>query len=96
MNCTSPKVSPSQIVRLAVLSIFVLDTSGCSHSPSFNILGSYFPSWILCCAIAAVLTLVMHGLFVRWKLLDELWPVALLYPALLSFFSCTLWLIFFY
>jgi hypothetical protein len=69
--------------------------SGCSFSPSVNLLGSYFPAWILCCMIAIAFTAVTHLLFSRWKLLDQLWPTALLYPCLICFVSCVIWLVFF-
>ena len=69
--------------------------AGCSFSPSVNLLGSYFPAWILCCMIAIACTAVTHMLFSRWKLLDQLWPTALLYPCLICFVSCVIWLVFF-
>ncbi|QHS53182.1 YtcA family lipoprotein [Edaphobacter sp. 12200R-103] len=69
--------------------------SGCAFSPSVNLLGSYFPAWILCCMIAVGVTTVAHLLFSRWKLLDQLWPTALLYPCLICFVSCVIWLVFF-
>ena len=42
----------------------LLCPAGCSQSPSQNILGSFFPAWILCIAIgigAAVLCRVLLG-----------------------------------
>lgn len=65
------------------------------NAPSFDILGSYFPSWIICCAVAAIVTFLAHRLFARWNLLAELWSLPLVYTALFSFVSCTLWIIFF-
>ena len=65
------------------------------NAPTFNILGSYFPSWIICCFGAAVVTFAVHRLFARLNLLTELWPLPVVYTALFSFASCTLWLIFF-
>jgi len=76
-------------------SLFVVATSGCSGSPVFNILGSYFPSWLVCLAIAIGLTFLAHLLVTTKKLADQLWPLPIVYSALVCFFSCTLWLIFF-
>ena len=84
-----------QGIAAAGLSSLVLGLSGCSFSPSINVMGSYFPAWIVCCAIATGVTAFAHVLFARWKLLDELWPLPLLYPCLIGFASCSLWLIFF-
>jgi hypothetical protein len=73
----------------------VLGLGGCSYSPSINVMGSYFPAWILCCVAAIGLTALAHALFARWKLFDELWPLPILYPCLICFVSCALWLTFF-
>lgn len=64
-------------------------------APTFNILGSYFPSWIICCTGGAVIAYAVHRFFVRRNLLSELWSLPVVYTALFSFVSCTLWLIFF-
>lgn len=78
-----------------VTSLFVLTIAGCSGSPTFNILGSYFPSWLVCLGISIGLTLLAHMYVTAKKLADQLWPLPIIYSALLCFFSCTLWLIFF-
>jgi hypothetical protein len=68
---------------------------GAPDPRSFNILGSYFPSWLVCLGIAIGLTFLAHLLVTTKKLADQLWPLPIVYSALLCFFSCTLWLIFF-
>jgi hypothetical protein len=67
--------------------------SGCSGAPSLNILGSYFPSWMLCAIAGMVLTL-----FVKQALavvgLDKSLPVPLLvYLAFSVAFAFLLWLV---
>ena len=76
-------------------SLIVLTTAGCSGAPMFNILGSYFPSWLVCVAISIGLTFLSHLLVATRKLAGQLWPLPVVYSALLCLFSCTLWLIFF-
>ncbi len=78
-----------------VASMFVLTITGCSGRPAFNILGSYFPAWLVCLGIAIGLTFLAHLLVTTKKLADQLWPLPVVYSALVCFFSCTLWLIFF-
>ncbi len=69
--------------------------AGCGRSPTFNILGSFFPSWLLCLVAGIVLAALSKLLFGRFSLDKEiLWPV-LLYPCMALFFACALWLIFF-
>ncbi len=75
--------------------IAMLWTAGCSRAPSFNILGSFFPSWILCGIIGILLTVAMRWFLVRVKFEQKLSPLILVYPCLSAFFTFTLWLLFF-
>ncbi len=69
---------------------------GCSRAPSFNILGSFFPAWIVCGVIGILLTVAVRLFFVRIKLEEQLVaPLILVYPCLTALFTFTLWLLFF-
>ena len=81
------------IVPVAVASALL--ASGCSRAPSFNILGSFFPAWILCGVFGILLAVVVRLFFVRIKLEAHLSPMILVYPCLAAFFTFTLWLVFF-
>lgn len=68
--------------------------AGCSRAPSVDILGSFFPAWLVCFIVAIVLTA-----FVRLALLRLHMKVALpmlLYPSLTALVTLVLWLIFYY
>jgi YtcA family len=80
--------------HIAPLAACVL-LQGCSRAPSFNILGSFFPSWILCGLIGILLTVAVRLLFVRYNFEQQLSPLILVYPCLAAFFTFTLWLLFF-
>jgi YtcA family len=69
--------------------------AGCSRAPSFNLLGSFFPAWILCGVIGILLAVAVRLFFVRIKLEEQLKPLILVYPCLAAFFTFTLWLLFF-
>jgi hypothetical protein len=69
--------------------------AACSRAPSFNILGSFFPSWILCGLLGILLTVAARLVFVRLNLEEQLTPLILVYPCLTAFFTFTLWLVFF-
>lgn len=84
-----------KLIAVLGASVAAVGLSGCAFSPSINVLGSYFPAWIVCCAVAIGITTLAHYLFSRWKLVDQLWPLPFLYPCLISFVSCFLWLVFF-
>jgi hypothetical protein len=85
--------------RIAVAGVsFALQllAAGCSRAPTFNILGSFFPAWILCGILGILLAVVVRLYFVRIKLEDQLLaPLILVYPCLTAFFTFTLWLVFF-
>ena len=45
---------------------------GCDGAPSRNILGSYFPSWMVCALVGIGLALAARALFKASGLLEEL------------------------
>jgi hypothetical protein len=78
----------------AGLALSMLAT-GCTRAPSFNVLGSFFPAWILCGVIGILLAVGVRVLFVRAKFEQELSPLIVVYPCLAAFFTFTIWLLFF-
>ena len=84
------------MMRRAILLMTVcLCCSACGRAPAVDIIGSFFPAWIVCVTIAVVLASVLRVLLLRWKFEQEVGPVALFYPSVVVLLSCTLWLIFF-
>ena len=67
---------------------------GCSQAPSVDVLGSFFPAWLVCFVVAIVLTAVARLALLRLRVKAAL-PM-LVYPSLAALFTFTLWLIFFY
>ena len=88
-------LSSRQAIAVALSSVGALFAAGCTRAPTFNILGSFFPSWIVCGVLGILLAAIVRLFFVRIKLEPELAPVILVYPCLAAFFMFTLWLIFF-
>jgi hypothetical protein len=95
-DCTalSPKLAP-RLQKVGVSFLLALFVSGCSRAPSFNILGSFFPAWILCGILGILLTVAARLFLVRIKFEQELSPLILVYPCLTAFFTFTLWLVFY-
>jgi hypothetical protein len=75
------------------LMVAVLLATGCSRAPSFDILGSLFPAWLFCLAVALLLTGVINWLSVRTRI--PLAVTILSYPSLIALFTFGLWLAFF-
>ena len=65
---------------------------GCGRAPSFDILGSFFPAWLVCLVVAIVLTVVSRSLLSRH--VEIVWPV-LVYPSLTAVFTFVLWIVLF-
>ena len=68
--------------------------ASCSRAPSFDILGSFFPAWLICLILGIVLTVVARWLLLRLHIEVAL-PV-LAYPSLTALFTFALWLVFFH
>lgn len=86
---------PVRSVTVAAGSAVMATVAGCSRVPSFNILGSFFPAWILCGVLGILLAVIVRWYFVRIKLEEQLKPLIVVYPCLALFFTFTLWLLFF-
>jgi hypothetical protein len=67
--------------------------ASCSRAPSFDILGSYFPAWLICLTLGILLTLLARWLLLRLQI-EVVLPV-LVYPSLTALFTFALWLAFY-
>lgn len=93
MRCAAARLAGMNVSRLIAWICLSALVAGCDGSPSRNILGSYFPSWMVCALIAIVVALVARAVLKATGLLEEL-PAPL---AVLLAFGCAvnfaLWLI---
>jgi len=64
-----------------------------TRAPSFDILGSFFPAWLACLALAVLLTVAARWLLLRVHV--ALTVPILTYPSLTALFTFALWLTFF-
>ena len=79
--------------RLAVA--ILLPLPGCGVAPSVNILGSFFPAWLICIVIGVVLTILTRQVFVAVQIASHLGPAALVYPCLAGLWIFATWLLLF-
>jgi hypothetical protein len=80
--------------RLAspALALHTLLLAGCRPGPSVDLLGSFFPAWMLALVIGIVLTLLLRQLFI-WTALDPyLAPRGVVYVALAVLVTLSTWL----
>jgi hypothetical protein len=82
-----------------MLALLVLQVStvraAAAHSPAIDVLGSYFPAWLLCIVIGVILTIVARFLLIACKLHTHLLPAPVVYPCLTAALAMIVWLIFF-
>ncbi len=98
MDCTNTVIGASTGVRgrlrdrvptAAALTLL----SGCSSAPSRNILGSYFPSWMICALIGMGATVALRTVLAKAGI-DEALPMPIVvYLAFATAFSLAIWLL---
>ena len=59
--------------------------------PQINVIGSFFPSWMLCAAIGIGVAVIARWLFLRMGVDPYLGPRALVYPSLAILVTLVLW-----
>jgi len=67
-----------------------------SHrSPTIDILGSYFPAWMICILSGLTLTLIAHWVVQVSRLKPYLGPAPLIYSCLMIIFTFATWILFY-
>ena len=88
----NPHRSNFRTKAVALLLASLLMTS-CSRAPSFDILGSYFPAWLICLALGVVLTAAIRWLLLRFQI-GVVFPIVV-YPSLTALVAFGMWLVFY-
>jgi hypothetical protein len=69
--------------------------AGCNHSPTQDLLGSYFPAWMLCAVLGIVTSIVIRQILVVVSINNYVVAPLLTYTALAVFVTLLAWLIWF-
>ena len=81
---------------LLLIAAFVFVVRPLSHrSPTIDILGSYFPAWMVCILSGLTLTLIAHWFAQLGNLKPYLGPLPLIYPCLMIIFTFATWILFY-
>ena len=81
--------------RVAFTLLAALFLTGCRGAPSINVLGSFFPGWMLCMGLGLVGALVLRQAFVRTNIESHLVPRPLVYLCLWGLITLSSWLLLF-
>jgi len=73
----------------------LLACAGCGFAPSVNVLGSFFPAWLICIVVGLVLTILTRQVLVAAGIAPDLRPAALVYPCLGALWIFATWLVLF-
>jgi hypothetical protein len=72
-----------------------LMVSGCSHSPTMDLLGSYFPAWMLCAALGAAAAVMIRQLLAAVGIAEYVFAPLLTYAGFAVFVTLLVWLFWF-
>ena len=79
----------------APVMVMCVALSGCQRVPSIDLLGAFFPSWMLCAIIGIALALVVRWIFVAAGADGDLGPRSVVYPALALALGLGTWILLF-
>jgi hypothetical protein len=65
------------------------------HSLTVDVLGSYFPAWMVCILSGLALTLTAHWIVQVGNLKPYLGPAPLIYSSLMIIFTFATWILFY-
>jgi hypothetical protein len=83
--------APLALWRVAI----ALAVSGCSYSPTMDLLGSYFPAWMLCAVIGIVASVIIRQILAVAGINDYVVAPLLTYAALAVSATLIAWLLWF-
>ena len=90
-NARDQKHTTMKAFRALLLTAMIFLT-GCRGAPSINLVGSFFPAWMLCVGIGVVGVMVLRRVFVRTEIEPHLGPLPLVYFCLWLLLTLVFWL----
>ena len=92
---SNTRAGEGRTLRLQLLSLGALSITGCALSPSVNILGSFFPAWLISIVTGLVLALIVWRVLIAAGIAPYLTPAGLVYPCLAALLIFASWLVLF-
>jgi uncharacterized protein involved in cysteine biosynthesis len=83
------------VIVAILLVVFLAVQLFSHHSPTVDILGSYFPAWMICIVSGVTLTLIAHWIVQVGRLKPYLGPAPLIYSCLMLIFTFATWILFY-
>ena len=70
-----------------------MSLAGCAGSPTQNVFGSFFPSWMLCALVGLILTVATHRFLAATEVAQAIPAPFLVYLSLAVAFTLATWLV---
>ena len=83
--------APLALWRVAI----ALPVAACSYSPTMDLLGSYFPAWMLCAVIGIVATVIIRQILAAAGIAEYVFAPLLTYAGLAVSATLLAWLLWF-
>jgi hypothetical protein len=83
----------SHIQSSGVLTSLLL--TGCGRAPSFNVLGSYFPAWLICILAGIAGASLVNFMLAKVHMAQLIRWTIVVYPCVAASIAFTLWLLIF-
>jgi hypothetical protein len=81
---------------LLLIAVLIFVVRPVSHrSPTIDIVGSYFPAWMICIVSGLTVTLVARWIVQICRLKPYLGPAPLVYSCLMIIFTFATWILFY-
>jgi hypothetical protein len=74
----------------ALMTLFLL--AGCGRNPNVEVVGSYFPGWMISLCVGVALTGAAYAVLRTRRQHHSIGHPAVVYPGMVLFFTCLLWL----
>jgi hypothetical protein len=84
-----------RVTPICVAPAILIGVVGCGVSPSVNILGSFFPAWLISIVAGVVLTVVVRQVLIATDVAADMAPSALVYLCLVGLLTLATWLVVF-
>jgi hypothetical protein len=89
-----PRLS-CKLLWQAAVGMNLIFLTGCRGAPSINLLGSFFPGWMLCMTLGVIGTLLLRRVFIKINIDAHLPLPVFVYFCLWILITLLSWLLFF-
>jgi hypothetical protein len=79
----------------AIVGMDLIFLTGCRGAPSINLMGSFFPGWMLCMILGVIGALLLRQVFIKININAHLPLPGIVYFCLWVFITLLSWLVFF-